>query len=158
MSENVSIIGLKDILRKFGLLSRKLENRALMGEVGEYVIAKIQARTQDGVDADETPFKPYSPKYALFRTENNRDADPVNLTWFGTMMSSMTYDADRDKVTIFFQNIDAPNPPKGEGSTPVPVKAYFLNQERRFFAMADEDVEFIGRMFRKYLNNLTRKK
>ena len=152
MSEPVVIIGLRDVLRKLNYFRHDLGSRALMVEISEYVIFKIQTRTAAGEEVDGSPFKGYSPQYALFRASKQRPVDKVDLNFFGTMMSSITYDATDDETSIFFLNVS-----DREG-TPVPLKAFFLNEQREFFGMSEDDIQFIRGMIKKRIKQLKRKR
>lgn len=104
-----------------------------MEEIGLMLISRIQARTSEGVDVNNQPFVPYSPRYALFRGKTGRTTQKVNLFFTGSMMGSMTETATKNQVTLFFMDTEDPS----GGSNP--KKAYFLNQERRFFALSPDD-------------------
>lgn len=119
----------------------------LFMEIGAYVKAQIDIRTAQGVDKDERSFAPYSAQYALFRMESGRSVTP-NLFFTGSMMSAMTHTAKASQARIFFMNT---TDPKG---TPSPLKAYYLNETRNFFAMSQQDVEFTVGMVKEYIDKL----
>lgn len=79
----------------------------------------ILARTQKGQGIDGI-FKPYTPKYALFRKEKGRGTR-VDLNFTGAMLGSMTATKHRGYAEINF----------GRGIES--KKAYFNNQRRPFF-------------------------
>lgn len=154
MSETVSIIGLRDVLKKLKRLKDvpDKESQEMMAEIGEFAIFQILNRTARGVDVNNTAFKPYSPKYALFREEKGLPTDHVDLFFTGMMLSSMTYEATRKKVRIFFQNIT------DRSDTPVPVKAYFLNEQRQFFSINDKDRQKALKIVERYIRQATRRR
>jgi hypothetical protein len=49
----------------------------------------IKDRTKSGVSYSGGAFKPYSSRYRLFRIKKGRQASPVNLDFYGTMMGAM---------------------------------------------------------------------
>lgn len=128
-----NIIGIREITRRFRRVSSTLNSIPLMSEIGEMVVARIQDRTMRGVDVNESAFRSYSPKYALFRQAHGRPVDKVDLNFTGTMMSAMTHEESRHETRIFFQNITDPS------GVSVPVKAFFLNETREFFGMSEAD-------------------
>jgi hypothetical protein len=134
VSNPIVVVGVADVLRRIRYLRYNIADKRVMSEIGLFFITKIQKRTAEGKDVDETPFTPYSPAYRRKREKNQRSGTKVNLFWTGSMMSSMTLNADKDSVKLFFQNTTAPNT-----KTPNPDKAFFLNQERRFFAISESD-------------------
>lgn len=119
-----------------------------MTEIGLFAMTRIKSRTVEGEDVDGTPFKPYSPKYAMFRQEHGHPTNKVNLTFTGSMLSSMTFDPDADKVTLYFLNTT------DEHGGRNPLKAFFLNQERRFFALSRKDIEDIVDIVERYYRRL----
>jgi hypothetical protein len=149
----VSILGLKDLIKKLDRL--KLNNRQsqlLLDEIGSYMLPAIEIRTLAGKDVDGNAFKPYTPKYALFRLENNRQASPVNLKFSGTMLGAMTHEADSNKVRLFFLNVTDPS------DTRVPAKAFFLNEQREFFAISDSERSKVLDIVDAYIKRQLRKK
>ena len=149
MSDPVVLVGIRDVLRRLNFLRHNIQDRRVLDEVGMMFIARIQARTAEGKDVDDIAFEPYSPKYKLFRAKTGRTTEKVNLFYTGSMMSSMTHEATKDQVTLFFANTEDPSGTKN------PLKAYFLNQERRFFAINSEDrvraLDIINRHIRRQL-------
>ena len=150
--EPVVIIGLGDIIRRIRYLGSNINDQSLMSEIGLFLISQIQIRTAEGVDVDGNAFTPYSPGYALFRRRKGRSASRVNLFFTGSMMSAMTFEADSDEVTLFFQNTSDPS------GTRNPAKAFFLNQERRFFAMSEEDRQGVLRIIDNHIDRLRRRR
>jgi len=151
VSDPVILIGLRDVLRRLSYL-RNFQDARVMDEVGLMLIARIQARTAEGRDVDGNTFEPYSPKYRLFRERTGRTGRKVNLFYTGSMMSSMTHTATKDMVTLFFANTQDPS------GTPNPLKAYFLHQHRRFFAMSGEDRLMAMQIIRNHVRRQTRRR
>jgi phage gpG-like protein len=58
--------------------------------VGDAAKSLIADRTRRGLDVDGAPFAPYSKAYAKTRTKSGRNASPVNLSWSGKMLQSIT--------------------------------------------------------------------
>lgn len=152
-TQNVSIIGIGGVLNRLDRL-KKLPpkyGRLMMAEIGEMVIARILNRTMKGIDVNNTAFKPYSPKYAAFREELGLPVSKVDLKVTGMMLSAMTYQANRDEIRIFFQNIT------DSSDTSIPMKAYFLDEERNFFAMNEKDREKALLVVDSYFKKANRK-
>lgn len=134
MSNEFTLIGIPDLLRRLRYLRHNLSTPQLMGEIGLFLITKIQVRTAEGRDAEGAPFRPYSRQYRLFRESKGRSGSKVNLFFTGSMMSAMTYDVrGDDTVRLFFQNTSDPSGTKN------PLKAAALNEDRRFFAINEEE-------------------
>ena len=149
MSDPVVIVGMRDVLRRLNFLRHNIQDAATMREVGLMFIARIEMRTLEGKDVDGADFEPYSPKYKLFRAKTGRTTEKVNLFYTGSMLSSMMFEADKHSVTLFFANTEDPS------GTRNPLKAYFLNQNRRFFAINEEDraraLDIINRHIRRQI-------
>jgi hypothetical protein len=152
VSDPVTIIGVRQVLDRLRRLRRvpNEDAKKMMAEVAEFVIFKILDRTSRGVDVNETAFKPYSPRYALFRHKKGLPTDKVDLTVTGMMLSSITYESNNRKARIFFQNIT------DRSDTPIPMKAYFLNEDREFFAINDEDKERALAIVERYIRRASR--
>lgn len=121
-----------------------------MSEIGEYMRFRIQKRTAEGEDVDGKAFEPYSPAYAAARSAAGHPANVVNLFFTGSMMSSMDFEISRDKVDLFFTNSTDPT------GTRNPLKAYFLNQKRTFFALSEEDIQGVVDLVNRYYNRVIR--
>jgi hypothetical protein len=66
----------------------------------------------------------------------------VDLFFTGSMLSSLTSEETDSQTTLFFIN----SQDKFGGSNP--AKAYYLNEDREFFAMSADDVETITEVAR----------
>jgi len=146
----IQVVNLKRWLRRFRHIGRNLFSKSLMSEIGEYVIARIQIRTAEGRDANNTAFKPYSKSYALFRQKHGRQSGKVNLFFTGSMMSSMTYEASEDTVRVFFMNT-----PDKSGTSNA-LKAFGLNKKRNFFAINAQEQDAIERIVQDHIDNTLR--
>lgn len=133
MSNVVTIIGMRGLLRRWRYMRHDIATNRLMREVGLFLTSQIQIRTAEGKDVEDRRFMPYSPAYRLFREKSGRSGSKVNLFFTGSMMSAMTFEETDDTVRLFFQNTSDPSGARN------PLKAYFLNQEREFFALSEED-------------------
>jgi len=75
-------------LNKISVKIQQQTERALAREV-EFAKGEILIRTNSGRDADEAPFKQYSPSYEAQRVDRGYSAQ-VNLTITGTLLTSIT--------------------------------------------------------------------
>jgi hypothetical protein len=159
----IAIRGLDRLIKRFDRAQRYFLTEDLMSEIANYLIAKIQLRTSQGVDASGAPFIPYSPGWALFRQKTGHPTDKVNLFFHGTMMSSMTFSATKDSARIFFlPTMGKPYKYKTKsGDTrerkqkiTSAQKAYFLNEDRRFFAISASEQQQILNMIGDHLRDL----
>ena len=152
MSNEFTIIGVRDVLRLFALIRHDLSTPEVMGEIGLFLITKIQIRTAEGKDVNGMPFEPYSPGYRLIRAAAGRSASKVNLFWTGSMMSSMTYEVKGDDtVRLFFQNTSDPSGARN------PLKAYAQQQHRDFFSISEEERQGAIRIVLERLRQLRRR-
>lgn len=151
MAELVEIRGLEGLKDKVKFIEDSIFSKALMTEIGLFSQTKIKVRTLEGTDADGSMFAPYSPKYAVFRKLKGHPVDKVDLTFTGSMLSSMTMDADKKRVDIFFLNTEDPTGTKN------PLKAFFLNQKRNFFALSESDIKGIMRIVNQYYHRIVEK-
>ena len=145
--EVVEIRGLRNIIRRVLQIEGAIGSPFLMGEIAEFIKFTIKARTSEGRDVEGSLFEPYSDTYALFRQETGHSTDRVNLTYHGTMLASMTSDVSEDEARIYFLNTPDEDNPKVTS----PQKAYFLNEERLFFALSQAEVDEIVDMVRDYI-------
>ena len=99
-------------------------------------IAIIQARTQKGLDVNDSTFAPYVPQYAKKRQANNDQVSPPNLTVTGNMLSSMRRGATTETETGISTTIEF-------GSSIEADKARGNMKKRNFFALSDEQVKEI---------------
>lgn len=133
--QSVRIRGLDELNKKLRRVRRFLENKSIWREIGTYLVASIKDRTSKGKDVDEKDFIPYSPGHLRTRSKKGLPTNTVDLFFTGSMMASMNYDASAEEVRIFFK----PGTDKTGSSNP--EKAFFLQQDREFFGISDEDVK-----------------
>jgi hypothetical protein len=86
----------------------------------QYGINLILARTKSGLGV-KGAFKPYSPKYAIFRTKSGRQSNNVDLNFTGSMLNAMTARKGRGFAEIGFTRAYESK------------KAYYNNKDRYFF-------------------------
>jgi len=141
--------GVEEAERRLFRLHDDIVDRPFLLELAAYIVDKIDARTAKGVDYKGRPFKPYSRSYALFRAKTGHPTKRPDLFYSGSMLSSMTYTVDGSGGRIFFQNT------QDRTGTPNPLKAYFLHQKRKFFAISNEDVEGMADILADHLRELT---
>jgi len=146
----IKVEGLNRMLSRFSRREKGFFSSQLMGEIATYVITAILRRTAQGIDADRQPFEPYSPPYRLFREETGHQGSPVNLFYTGSMLSSMTYKASKNRAEVFFMNTSAP-----DQDVTNPQKAFYNQQSRNFFAISEREQEQIREMVRDYINNIS---
>lgn len=145
--------GLNKLISKFRRRERGVLSEQIMGEIATYLIQAILRRTEQGVGADRQHFKPYHPKYRLFREETGHQGTPVNLhyTATGGMLSSMTFKATAEQAEIFFMPTSVP----GQKVTN-PQKAFYNQQSRDFFGISVHEQDQIREMVREYIHNILR--
>jgi hypothetical protein len=152
---SISITGAKRLSAKMRRLQAGVPtgifSKMLMTEIGLYIMTRIKVRTAKGVDAKGKPFKPYSAGYKLFREKHQHPSNIVNLTFTGSMLNSMTFDADNMKVDVFFQNTQS-----APGAARDSEKAFYLQKDRRFFALSVEDTKQIESIIRKEIRRILR--
>ena len=70
------------------------------------------------------------------------------------MLSSLTSTVFNDRVEIFFMNTYGKSPSGKPSKVSNPQKAFFLNQNRRFFAVSDREQSTIQGMVHAHLKRL----
>jgi len=143
----VEVIGSARILRRLMEIGAPFNNETF-SEVGNFIIASILQRTSEGKDYKGRLFKPYTPRYRMFREEKGLPTDKVDLMVSGSMLSAMTFKTSNDRVSVFFQNTSDRNDVKN------PLKAFSLNRTRKFFALSSEDIRSIAEIFRRRLQEV----
>ena len=146
---SLRIEGLNRLLARFDRASGGLVDEELMGEIGTFLVYSILDRTSKGEDVEGEPFEPYSPKYKLFREKSGRRTDIVNLFFHGSMLSSLTHEAFRNRVELFFMNTSGK-----DSNVSNPEKAFFLNKDREFFAVSREEEETIREMIQNHIREI----
>lgn len=141
------IHGIKGRVKK---LEKTIFAKQMMGDIGMFLMYAIKTRTIAGEDVYGISFKPYHPLYAKERVKSGYKAKPVDLTRTGSMLSAMNEDATPTQVEVNFMNTRDPS----GGSNP--EKAFFLNEDREFFAISEEETKQIMLIVDKYYQKLMR--
>ena len=142
MVDGVRVTGSEKLSRRISRAIRSIKNKAVLAEIGTYLQGAIKFRTQDEhTDIFGRKFKDYSHGYKMFRQRKGYGTE-VDLTLTGGMFAALRYTATDDYVRVFF----------GAGSsrgtdTQHPAKAFYLQEERKFFGISDEDVREILRLY-----------
>ena len=153
-TSSLRIEGLNRILANLEATAGNIVNEELMDEIGFFLSQAILDRNIKGVDIEGLPFEPYSPKYTLFRIEHGREVNIVNLFFHGSMASSLTHTAFRDKVEVFFMNTFGKTPSGKSSTVSNSQKAFFLNEKREFFGISSEEEGTIWEMIQNHLRNI----
>lgn len=91
--------------RNFGPLTRDVKfTRVDWNIIGIAITNKIQGRTAAGVDGQNRPFAPYSPRYARLREREGFGKSPVTLQVSGQMMNGMVVLPTDNSVTVTFKD------------------------------------------------------
>lgn len=133
----VELSGIRGIKGRIAKLTSSQLARPMLGEIGMFILLKIKKRTIKGEDVNGLDFIPYTPMYAKSRAKEGYSIKPVDLTKTGSMLSAMDYEYDDNSVDVFFKNTTD----KFGGRNA--DKAFFLNENREFFALSDSDVKGI---------------
>ena len=141
MADRVVIQGEERLRRRFERLLRGISAGEVLNDIGLYLTMSIKRRTQeDHLDISGRAFKPYTPKYALWRTKRGYGTN-VDLTRTGSLMNSLTHEAYSDRVKIFFM------PGTDKSGMSNPAKAFYLQDQRKFFGYTNEDVTKIMEIY-----------
>jgi len=157
-SFNVEIIGLKPVTDLLRVLVRDMTTKGVMSRIGNYVMSSIKNRTADGVDVDMERFKKYTTGHSKVRAIKGLPTNVVDLFFHGTMMNAMTHEATDDRVVLYFLPTTGKDAKGKPSNVKSPAKAYYLNEDREFFAMSDKDKDGAQDMVIKELDNLLREK
>lgn len=145
---SITTQGLTQTQLKFKKLKDQVIHKQILDEIGNFVIFNIQDRTADGKDVDGQPFTPYSKSYKMIREEKGLPSGKVDLFFTGSMMSAMTYVVKPNSVKIFFQSTQ-----DKKGSSNVD-KAYYLNENRKFFSISyDQKIQIVN-LYNKYIESI----
>jgi hypothetical protein len=149
----ISIQGLKGLEGKLEKVAQAIaSNPKLWGQIGSYESLQILARTAQGIDADNTLFRPYTPAYAKYRTKHGRPTHPADLFFTGSMLNALTYKTKPQEVRLFFKNTT------DKFGVRNPEKAYYNNQIRKFFAVSAKDIIAIEKMVQEHITKELHKK
>ena len=150
---------LQRVKAELGKFERTADKK-FFSEIGMFIAHRIKERTvEQGKDADGSAFKPYSPRYKLFRESLGLPTKP-DLFLTGTMMGAMAYDATDTRLKVFMNRTTNPSTigsgkkKKKLSQQPSSAKAFWLHQERPFFRLNQKDIDMIMDMFQKRLDSL----
>lgn len=142
MVDPVRVVGSERLSRRLSRAIKSITNKAVLSEIGTYLSGAIKFRTQDeNTDIFGRKFKAYSPGYRMFRQRGGYGTE-VDLTLTGGMFAALTYEATDEYVRVFF----GPGSSRGT-DTQHPAKAFYLQEDRKFFGISDEDVREILRLY-----------
>lgn len=152
MITRVKLLGLRELQLKISNASKVLSHsKPLMNQIGAYVELQILKRTAKGIDADGSPFIPYSKPYKKVREAAGRPTNIVDLFFTGAMASALTFDADNNKVKLFFMNTS------DKYGIRNPDKAYWNQQTRNFFSLSMKDIIAVEKMAKSYVAKAVKK-
>lgn len=141
----VVLTGVEELADRLDYAAAHITTKALLSEVGNFIRLRTLERTAQGVDYLDNDFEPYSPEYAFFRERAGLPTSVVDLFFTGSMLSSLTFEADRYQVRLFFM------PTQDKFGMDNPAKAYFLNENREFFALNPDDIDAIIDVSRQHV-------
>ncbi len=140
---SVRVRGRERISRRISRLLRGIQGREVLGEIGTYLQTSIKQRTQnENEDIFGRKFKAYAPGYRMFRQREGYPTEP-DLTLTGGMFAALTHEVEGDRVRVFF----GPGSSRGT-EVQHPAKAFYLQEDRKFFGISDQDVDAIMRLYR----------
>lgn len=142
---------LNKVLVTLSVLGRNdVFSEELLNEIGEYIKFKIKERTLEGRDVSGNAFTPYSDAYKAYREIHGRPTAWVDLFFTGSMQGSMTHEVDGNsgEVKVFFMNT------QDKSGASNPEKAFYLNEERNFFGVSEEEIEEIRDIVQEYIEDL----
>ena len=129
-------------------LSGQIFDKEIQNKIANFFMTRVKDRTSKGYDVHGQAFKEYSPQYALFRHEKGLPTYIVDLFFSGSMMSSMTYEITNDTIRLFFQ------PTKDRKGVSNSSKAYWLHQDREFFALSLDDIAEARNLYKEYIEGV----
>jgi hypothetical protein len=149
MSVNIKIKGIDQAEKKFNKLYDLLnDNEKLLENVGPFLNFQILQRTAKGVDYEGKQFKPYSEGYKKRRKKAGRPVNKVDLNFTGSMLSAITQDNIPNGLSLFFLNT------KDKFGTSNPDKAFWNQQDRKFFAVSAKDILAVEKIILDEINGV----
>lgn len=100
--------------------------------IGNQIIADIMDRTQSGQDVDNKSFKPYTAKYARFKSKNF-GSTTVNLTQTNKMLNAMQHKPIPKGLRFYFNSNQQTK--KAHGNQ--------VKYGRKFFGLSSKDLQTI---------------
>lgn len=145
MKDTVKIVGGERVRLKLKNLPKNILSKAIMSEIGSFLMTSIKTRTLTGYDFKDRRFKKYSPKYKFLRNKKGLPTNIVDLFFTGSMMSSMTFEAQKEEVRLFFMSTtDKHGSVNSE-------KAFYVNRLRKFFALSVDDAKEVNRLLQEHV-------
>lgn len=115
-----------------------------LGQIISDEVTQMKIRISQGRDVKNESFKRYSPKYKDFREAKGRQTSPVDLTFTGKMLASITHNiqpkGDTTEATVFF----------GSAAEALKAKGNIENG-RNFFGFTQEQLVRIQDKLRKVI-------
>ena len=144
----IDIKGIANIDQKLDEIVSVVQSKKLLSEIGSFELNKIKTRTLQGKDANGNDFDPYTDQYAKYREKAGYSTEPVDLFLTGSMSASMTFDTSGNQVELYFLNTTDKTGARN------PLKAFFLNQDRTFFALSKEDIKQIKKIVQDFIKGI----
>lgn len=145
----IDTAGINEVSTALKSLAGAMVSSELMGQLGQFAMTKIKARTMEGKDAEGRAFVPYSEDYKFFRAEKGHPTNKVNLFFNGQMLASMdTKTVGDDEVVIYFA--DSQQAAKAHGHNFGCAKTGL--PQREFFALSSDDLEEMQSMVSAHIN------
>ena len=153
-NSSIRIEGINRLIAQVERDAGNIVNEEVMGEIGSFITISILQRNIKGEDVEGRAFEPYSPKYKLFRMKHEHPHNIVNLFFSGSMASSLTHTAFKDKVEVYFMPTYGKTPTGAESKISNPEKAFFLNEKREFFGISSDEENTIWEIIQLHLRRL----
>jgi hypothetical protein len=155
---NVEIKGFRQLAKLFDVLIRDMSTKRVMSRIGNFAMTKIKDRTSEGKDVDMSPFVAYSAGHAKVRAAKGLPTNVVDLFFHGTMMNAMTFKATDDTVRLYFLPTAGKTAQGKPASIRSPEKAYYLNEQREFFALSDKEMNEAREIALREIDQLLKEK
>lgn len=144
-------INARELIVFLNNLTSSFDASGLFGDIGTYLVQSILTRTDKGIDFEGQSFMPYSKSYAKVREADGKPTDHVDLFFSGQMLQSLTYDAGKHSVKLFFMNTPRQSyKGRKSGEADNPAVAFYVNELREFFAISKEEAGQIMDMVDEY--------
>jgi len=164
VESSVDIRGLDIITKKWGQAILKLaDTSGLMKEIGAFLSFSMLDRTSKSEDAEGLPFEAYSSSYEQLRAAKGLPTE-VDLFFTGQMLSSLTYEATKEQVKLFFMDTPRRASDGSKKTTKVWGKggskhsnaevAYYVNEVREFFGISATEMEKITDMVEDFIADI----
>jgi hypothetical protein len=150
MAQNeITLEGWKDVISRLQKVGLDLKSRQLFARMGIAVQFAIKDRVfVKGLDVENKPMRPYSPKYKKKREKRGLPTEHVDFMYDGGMWSAFTHAVTEDQLEIFFLNTQDKN---GVSNA---AKAFFLNEDRNWFGLTPEEEQLARDVYQDHLRQL----